>query len=136
MYWSPEVIPPNPTEIVNTVPIQHPKPLALPHESKAIEATSYALMVYLMNNWYAESVPIMNWLQTRRSSHSGFDGVRVRGIFECRTVSLWGCLATSLLSFFASSSFAALSLGNPRDSSKEDTIITRQSMRLLDTKQQ
>ncbi len=40
IYWSPEVVPPIPTEIVNTVPFLQPKTIPLVYESRAIQVCS------------------------------------------------------------------------------------------------
>ncbi len=37
VYWSPKVVPPLPTEIVNTVPFLKPKPMPLVYEARAIQ---------------------------------------------------------------------------------------------------
>ncbi|KAI0217799.1 Alpha-2-macroglobulin-P [Lamellibrachia satsuma] len=74
-YWSAKPIPENPTRIHNTVPFVYPR-LIYPTEARAIEATSYALIVYLRNNLFTESKPIMKWLQTMRNYISGFSATR------------------------------------------------------------
>ena len=78
-YWSAKPIPENPTRIHNTVPFVYPR-LIYPTEARAIEATSYALIVYLRNNLFTESKPIMKWLQTMRNYISGFSATRVSAI--------------------------------------------------------
>ena len=39
---------------------------------------AYALMVYIRNNWFKSSVPIMKWLQTMRNTDNGFCSTQVR----------------------------------------------------------
>ena len=50
VYWASVPIPPDPVEIVNTVPFQKPRPMPAEHSMTAIQATSYALLVYLLSN--------------------------------------------------------------------------------------
>ena len=69
-------IPTNPTFIVNTVHFQKPR-IIYPHEAAAVEATGYALMVYLANNRIKESTNIMKWLQTMRNTIGGFGSTKV-----------------------------------------------------------
>jgi hypothetical protein len=82
VYWSERPIPPNPIRIIDTVPYNLPRAL-YPQEAKAVEATSYALMVYLHLNRVSESLPIMKWLQTMRNSVGGFSGTRVSWPCTC-----------------------------------------------------
>ena len=74
-YWAMNDIPPNPSRIVNTVPFNQPR-LIFPQEAYAVEATSYALLVYLRMNRLRDAEPIMNWLQTMRNSIGGFGSTR------------------------------------------------------------
>ena len=76
IYWSLQEIPKNPIEIVNTIMYQMPRQ-DQPHESAAVHGTAYGLMVYLLNNRYEESIPIMKWLQTQRNTDGGFAGPQV-----------------------------------------------------------
>ena len=68
-------IPPNPSRIVNTVPFNQPR-LIYAQEAYAVEATSYALLVYLRMNRLNDAEPIMGWLQTMRNSIGGFGSTR------------------------------------------------------------
>ncbi len=77
MYWSKGPLPPLETEIIDGLPYLRPRQLPLAYQSQAIEATAYALMVYLRENWLEESIPIMKWLQTQRFHRGAFDGPRV-----------------------------------------------------------
>ena len=43
-----------------------------------MQATSYALMVYLFNNRFVEAERIMEWLQTQRQSVNAWVGTQVR----------------------------------------------------------
>ena len=64
--------------MIQTVPYLGAKQMPFPHESKAIQATSYALMVYLRHNMFEEAIPIVSWLQTRRSTDYAFNGPQVQ----------------------------------------------------------
>ena len=75
-YWSRDEIPRNPTRIDENIPYLFPREV-WPHEGSAVQATGYGLMVYLINNRLADSVPIMKWLQTMRNSIGGFASTRV-----------------------------------------------------------
>ena len=75
-YWSREPIPANPTAITNTVPYIFPRQL-YPHEGAAVQATSYALLVYTINDLTEDAEPVMKWLQTMRNTIGGFAGTRV-----------------------------------------------------------
>ena len=44
----------------------------------AVTATSYGLMLYLDQNRYEESIPIMKWLQTQRNGMMKFSSTQVR----------------------------------------------------------
>ena len=72
VYWSPEKVEPNPVEFINAVPYQKPRKMPPPYQAKAIQATAYALMVYLRNNWFSAAQPIMKWLNTQRNHYAGF----------------------------------------------------------------
>lgn len=61
IYWSNVVIPPNPTTIINTVPIMQPRE-DFDNLENAVMATSYGLMMYLAHNEFEASRPIMKWL--------------------------------------------------------------------------
>ena len=86
VYWANKPIPQNPTKNVVNVPFMWPR-IIYPNEAYAVQSTSYALMVYLNNNYLSDSVPIMKWLQTMRNSIGGFGGTRVSFrnalYFEC-----------------------------------------------------
>ncbi|ELT87097.1 hypothetical protein CAPTEDRAFT_227765 [Capitella teleta] len=75
VYWSNVAIPENPVRVVDTRPYLMPREL-YEHEAGAVEATSYALMVYLHMNRVSEALPIMKWLQTMRNSVGGFGSTR------------------------------------------------------------
>ncbi len=51
-----------------------------PNEAQAVEATSYALMIYLRKNRFKESLTIMRWLQTMRNTIGGFGSTHVSAI--------------------------------------------------------
>ena len=72
MYWSAEKIEPNPVEFINAVPYQKPRKTPPPHQAKAVQATAYALIVYLRNNRFGEAEPIMKWINTQRNHIGGF----------------------------------------------------------------
>ncbi|KAK2182230.1 hypothetical protein NP493_362g02042 [Ridgeia piscesae] len=74
-YWSSMPIPINPTRIHNTVPFLYPR-VIYPFEAKAIEATSYGLILYLREGRLEDSRPIMKWLQTMRNYVGGFSATR------------------------------------------------------------
>ena len=71
-------MPSNPTRIVNTVPYQLPRDTPMLFQSRAVEGTAYALMLYLRNNRLRDAVSIMKWLQTQRNYEGGFDSPQVR----------------------------------------------------------
>ena len=91
IYWSEVEIPHNPTEIVNTVPIQSRR-IQYPLEAKAVEATSYALMVYLRNNRITDALSIMKRLQTMRNSLGGYGGTRVCTHFVILCIDMMFCI--------------------------------------------
>ena len=72
LYWSAQPVKTNPTEIINTVPQMSPREFPSAHECKAVQATAFALMVYIQNNRFTDSRPIMLWLQTMRNYDGGF----------------------------------------------------------------
>ena len=72
MYWSAEPVKANPTTIVNNVPFMLPREFPSAHECKAVQATAFALLVYIQNNRFTDSRPIMLWLQTMRNYDGGF----------------------------------------------------------------
>jgi len=78
MYWSALPVRANPTTIVNNVPFLLPRQFPEAHECKAVQATAFALMVYIQNNYFADSRPIMRWLQTMRNFNGGFSASQVR----------------------------------------------------------
>ena len=43
-----------------------------------VHVLAYALLVYIRNNWFVKSVPIMKWLQTMRNTDGGFGSTQVR----------------------------------------------------------
>ena len=75
-YWSKYEIPRNPQRIVQTVPYMDPRQI-YSHEGSAVQATAYALMCYTNRNYVADSVPIVDWLQSMRNTIGGFAGTRV-----------------------------------------------------------
>ncbi|KAI0207911.1 Complement C3 [Lamellibrachia satsuma] len=76
VYWSDQPVETNPTRIINTIPYRLPRDSPPLYQSKAVEGTAYALMVYLHNNYQTEAMPIMKWLQTQRNFEAGFDGTQ------------------------------------------------------------
>ena len=76
IYWSAEPIPPNSVNISNGHYYLYPRQ-GQPHEARAIQASAYGLMVYLLNNKYQESIPIMKFLQTQRNTDGGFASTQV-----------------------------------------------------------
>ena len=76
MYWSHTDIPPNPTEIINTVPIQKVRGY-FTNLGNAVAATSYALMLYLEHNDWEGATAIMKWIQTQRNSMVRWSGTQV-----------------------------------------------------------
>ncbi|ELT90449.1 hypothetical protein CAPTEDRAFT_197470 [Capitella teleta] len=73
VYWSPEKIAANPVEFINAIPYQKFRESSPPSQAKANQATGYALMVYLRNNWFRRSEPIMKWLNSQRNYFAAFD---------------------------------------------------------------
>ena len=69
---------------MQTVPYLQPRDFPTPHSATAVQATAYALLVYLRNDWFREAQPIMSWLQTQRDTPSGFISSQVR---RCRATS-------------------------------------------------
>ena len=63
---------------MQTVPYLQPRDFPTPHSATAVQATAYALLVYLRNDWFREAQPIMSWLQTQRDTPSGFISSQVR----------------------------------------------------------
>ena len=76
MYWADDVIPPNPTEILNTVPLQKVRGY-FTNLGNAVAATSYALMLHLEKNDWDGATAIMKWLQTQRNSMLRWSGTQV-----------------------------------------------------------
>jgi hypothetical protein len=77
VYWSPEKIAANPVEFINAIPYQKFRESSPPSQAKANQATGYALMVYLRNNWFRRSEPIMKWLNSQRNYFAAFDATTV-----------------------------------------------------------
>ena len=78
VYWSYIPIPENPIKILNGIYYLLPRD-AHPDEGRAIQATAYGLLVYLRNNKFEESIPIMKFLQTQRNTDSGFASTQASG---------------------------------------------------------
>ena len=76
MYWANEEIEPNPTKIVNTVHFMEPRGDFI-NQEHANMATSYALMLYLANNEYEASKPIMKWLHTQHNDFMAWSSTQV-----------------------------------------------------------
>ncbi len=98
VYWAVKPIPVNPTFIVNTVHFQKPR-IIYPHEAAAVEATGYALMVYLANNRMKEATNIMKWLQTMRNTIGGFGSTKVsiKSMVAICTISIRAALHIRML---------------------------------------
>ncbi len=77
VYWSSLEIPPNPTEIINTVPLMHVRGY-FTNLGAAVAATSYALRLHLERNDWDEATAIMKWLQTQRNAMVKWSGTQVR----------------------------------------------------------
>ena len=100
VYWSPEKIDGNPVEFINAVPYLYPRAMPPPYQAKAVQATAYGLMVYLRNNWFSASEPIMKWLQTQRDHMGGFSAsqvVKVTSCCGCRHTNISGCHTRGLI---------------------------------------
>ena len=76
VYWSPSPISEIRRETFNNVPFLHPRQDQT-NDSVAVQATAYALLAYLRNNWYHDAIPIMKWLQTMRNTDGGFSSTQV-----------------------------------------------------------
>ena len=76
VYWSHIDIPPNPTEILNTVPLQKVRGY-FTNLGNAVAATSYALMLHLEKNDWDGATAIMKWLQTQRNAMLRWSGTQV-----------------------------------------------------------
>ena len=72
-YWSRQRIEPNEVSHIHTVLFLKPRRLTLQSEASAIQATAYALLVYIQNDLFVEAKPIMLWLQGMRNFQSGFE---------------------------------------------------------------
>ncbi|XP_071092281.1 CD109 antigen-like [Haliotis cracherodii] len=71
-YFADDEVPPNPSEIVNTVRFLKPRQ-ELRNDAYAVQSTAYALMAYINNNGIKfERDSMMRWLQTMRNSIGGF----------------------------------------------------------------
>ena len=77
---------------MQTVPYLQPRDFPTPHSATAVQATAYALLVYLRNDWFREAQPIMSWLQTQRDTPSGFISSQVR---RCRCDRRYGAVGAA-----------------------------------------
>ncbi|XP_013420589.1 CD109 antigen isoform X3 [Lingula anatina] len=71
IYWADRKIERNPTGITNAIPTQKWREWR-EGEAYAVATTSYALLVYLLNNDLTQTKAIMTWLQTMRNHNGGF----------------------------------------------------------------
>ena len=74
-YWARKIIPPNPSTVINTIPYMLPRKV-YDNEAHAVEATSYALMTYILHK-RTDTLTIVKWLQTMRNSIGGFGSTMV-----------------------------------------------------------
>jgi len=71
IYWAQKDIPPNEIRYEDTFTFYQPRKW-FDNEGYAVEATSYALMTYLLNQPNTTEIrPIMEWLQAMRNSFAG-----------------------------------------------------------------
>lgn len=71
-YWSRDEIPGNPIKLENQRPFIGPKRYH-EHDSLAVEATSWALLVFLLRDGITDKVErIVQWLNSVRMTSSGF----------------------------------------------------------------
>jgi len=70
VYWANKKIPANDVNMVDTLPYYQPRKW-YDNEGEGVEATSYALMVYLRQKNHTMASPIMQWLQSMRNTYSG-----------------------------------------------------------------
>ena len=66
-----------PTRIVQNVQYLHPRELPTPYSARAVQATAYALLLYMRKDLFEDAQPIMRWLQTQRDTPSGFVALQV-----------------------------------------------------------
>lgn len=77
IYWSKTPIPSNPVKIENQKPYRMPR-LYQETDSYAVEATSWALLVYIANEGITLQVEnIVKWLISMKMSNFGFISVVV-----------------------------------------------------------
>ena len=65
---------------LNNIKYLQPRLYPTEYDTAAVQATAYALLVYIQNNLFVESKSIMLWLQTMRNVNNGFEASQVRSI--------------------------------------------------------
>ena len=70
-YWADELIRPQFQDVRDTRITLYPHDPA-PNKGSAVQASAYAMMVYLNNGDFQSAQQIMRWIQTQRNSHFGF----------------------------------------------------------------
>ena len=77
VYWANKPIPANEVKMIDTIPYYQPRRI-YDNEAYAVEASSYALMTYLLRQQWSTAGPIMKWLQTMRNSFYGQASTQAR----------------------------------------------------------
>ncbi len=80
VYWAARPMPRMELRIIDNIQYLQPRQYQV-DEAAAIQATSYGLLVYTMNNYFEKSIPIMKWLQTQRNKDGGFASSQVQSGF-------------------------------------------------------
>ena len=75
-YWADIEIGDNPSHFQDTIPILEPRP-DWTNMGSAVMATSYAMMMYIANDQINDTIPLMKWIQTQRSSLFGWSSTQV-----------------------------------------------------------
>ena len=75
-YWADIEIGDNPSHFQDTIPILEPRP-DWTNMGSAVMATSYAMMMYIANDQINDTIPLMKWIQTQRSTLYGWSSTQV-----------------------------------------------------------